>query len=266
MVGEVDVAVGGYVDVFVGPCAVGVHCAGVVAAYGGDDVDVVVLEEVFVGFLAAGAGVAVVVAEGFDGYEDGGAFGVVLFVVYPSDYGEDGVVECFVVHAVAAVEGDGLGVVGFVVGGGVGVLVFVAEECPDVVLFLGGDVLEAVFGDFFVFFDEGFGYDEFLLAVLAGVGVFLAADHVVGYEGFAHAEGGVDEDAVVAVELFCEHAAHGGAYYEVGVVLLADGVEVLDGFCGVEGEVGGYYVGVGEVLLDGGDGAGLSGGGEAVDV
>ena len=63
---------------------------------------------------------------------------------------------------------------------------------------------------------------ELLHAVLPGILKLLLARQAVLLHGVGNLEGGVDADAVEAVELFGVHAAHGGAENQVGLLLLAN--------------------------------------------
>ena len=120
------------------------------------------------------------------------------------------------------------------------------------------DTIKALFCHFFVFFDHCLGDDEILYPVLTRIREVLGTYHAVLLHCVTHAEGWVDEDAVVATQHLSVHAPHRSADDEVGLFLLAELPEERHCLFGTDGEIGSDDVGIGQHLADASNSARLS--------
>ena len=266
LVGEHGVAPGGYVDVLLQPAG----GLGVGLGHGrrcwGHEVHLVALNELAHGLLAAAGGMAIGILQGLQAYVDDGTLAALLAVIDPADDGQDAVHERAVVHAVLAVEADGLRIVLMEQAEGVDQIVLVAEEAEHAAAVLVVKTLEAPFGHLPVLLDQGLVDIEGLDAVLTGVLKLLRAGHAVGLHGVGDAEGGVGADAPVAAQLLGVHAAHRRAQDEVGLALGANLAQQGQRLFGVYGQVGGHDSGVGEGDAQATHRARLSAAAEAMDI
>ena len=99
-----------------------------------------------------------------------------------------------------AMEVDGLRIMAAIEVEGVDQRVFVAEESPHALsLRLVVCLCETLLGEFGILFDEGFGDDKLLHAVLPRVLVSLLSRHAVFHHRVADVEGWIDDDAVEAI-------------------------------------------------------------------
>ena len=187
---------------------------------------VVALNEELVGFVHACSGFAKGVVEGAEVNKHGGAFHGILLVVNPADNRYQVVEHSLVVEVVLAMKMDCLWVVAAKQGECVDYGVVVAKQTIDVLL-LGGRKTGEIFVEyFFVFFYKPFGDHEVLHAVESWV-VECDFAGVLGYGG-VHLKCRIDDDAVETMQHLGEHAAHGSAYDEVGLLALAGGEQQVE--------------------------------------
>ena len=117
------------------------------------------------------------------------------------------------------------------------------------------DTLKAMLCHFLVVFDHRLGDDEILHPILTRIGEMLGSYHTVLLHRVAHAEGWVDENAVVATKHLSVHTTHRGANNQVWLFLLAELPEERHCLFGMDGKIGSDDVGVGKHLADASDGA-----------
>ena len=266
VVGEDDAIPGGCTEDALDPSLLRCQLVGVAGGGWYDKVDVVVLQQLFVGFVETRFRSAVGVGQRVPVDEHGGAVAPCLSVIDPADDGDDMVVDGFLYQAVFAVEVDGLWVVLEEEVVGVDDGVFVAEEAKDALLLFGGDLREAVLRHLTILLDQRLGDNHLLDAVLAWVLERPFSHHVVLCHGGSHLEGGVDADAVEAVEHLRVHASHGGANDQVGTFALHSLLEQGHCLCRMDGEVGCQDRGTGHELPQHVGSVGGSCGEEAVDI
>jgi len=145
-------------------------------------------------------------------------------------------------------------------------VVLVAKESVNALLLTRGGMGEIAFGDGAVLLNQRLVDIELLYAIQARVLELLFARHAVFLHGVGNLEGGVDEDAVEAVELFGIHAAHGGADDEVRLFAIGQLSQHGNSLLRMDGNVGGNDRSVGKDFADAGHRSRLSTGAEAVDV
>ena len=153
------------------------------------------------------------IAQGVDADVHDWARASLLAVVNPAYYGYYGVQQNLVVHAVFAVEGYGVAVMGGEQVARVYHRVGVAEEAEyALVCLLCRHACKALRRHLLVFLDHRLGYKELRLAVLPRVEERVAPQHAVFQHRLTHLERWVHQYAVVPVKHFCVHAAHRRAY------------------------------------------------------
>ncbi len=258
-VGVDGVVPGRHVDVFGHP---GAHRGHVVT----DEIHLIVLDEHTYGLHHRRGGVVVGIVERLHTNINNRPFAVLLAVVDPSDHGHDSMHKRVVVHAVLAVEADGLAVV--LCEGVVGMhqRVLVAEESEHPLLLVVGDALEVAFRRQPVLFHQRLVDIELLNAVLSGREELLLARQSVALHRVGNAECRIDADAVEAVEHLGVHTSHRCADDEAGLLVVAEPLQQAEGLAGMDGQVGGYHPGIGQHGAQPLNGARLSAAAEAVHI
>ena len=222
----------------------------VVGGRGCHYVDLVVFYQELESLLQAGEGFAVAVTHGVPVYVDDGSLSAFLPIVNPAYYGHDAVHEALVCHAVLSVEVGRLPVVLSEEVKGVYRGVFVAEESPHpALLLLAVGLGEALLGHLAVFLHQGLGHDEFLYAIRPGVLEHLFPHHAMLMHGVGHLESRIHTNAIISIEHFGIHAAHGSADDEMRLLFLAHAAQQVHGLLRVYGQVVGCHRGLWECVL-----------------
>ena len=175
--------------------------------------------------------------------------------------------EGLVVHAVLAMKGNGLRIVGTESVPGVDNGVPVAEEAEDTLsLALITCMLEIALRELAILLHKRLVHIELLHAVLPGRIESLLAHHPVALHRVADGKGGIREDAVVAVEHLGIHAAHRGAEDERGLFPFTCVKQELESLLGMYRQIGSHHAGLGEHLTQAHHRAAAAAGAETVDV
>ena len=148
------------------------------------------------------------------------------------------------VHAVSAMEMNGIGVVLMEEAEGVHQIVLVAEEPPYTLAFTIVHTAETLVCHPFILLHQVVVYKELLHTVFTGIEEGLCSRHAMLHHRLADFEGGVEHDAVIAVEHLGIHTTHRGADDEVGLFCLAHPVEQRKSLIGMKRHVFGYHRGI----------------------
>ena len=192
---------------------------------------------------------------------------MLLTVVNPSDDGQHRMHERAVVHAVLAMETDGLRIVLTEEVIGMHQRIFVAEETEHMCrLAVVAGMQEVLLGQRAILLHQRLVHVELLHPVLPGRKELLLAREPMALHGLGYLEGRIGQDAVVAREHLGKHAAHRRTDDEPGLLLGARVAQQLQCLLGMNGQVRSHHTGTGQHLAQTAHRARLSTGAEAMNV
>ena len=184
------------------------------------DIQIIVFQEITESLSGTRQLSALFIAEGINTDKDNRTLPTLLFVIDPTNHGNDTIDKDTVIHTVLPMERDGLRIVLLEERHRMHQWVGITEESPHPLLLFFVNMGETLLLHSAVFLHHGFRHDKLLHTILTRILEGLLADHPMGSHRIGNLEGRIHQDTVIAIQLFGIHATHRGTYNQVGLVLL----------------------------------------------